>query len=388
MTWPNASWPNASWPDIFWPNASWPSDVGSTAYITVNDITVAEDAGIATFTVTRSGDTSGVSSVDYATSNDSYPTAGAGNDYVATSGTLTFTAGQTSKTVAVTVNNTANYEINEYFWLNLSNPVNAVISKAKGICTLTDVSGFPSADSVTSPTASEGNNITFRVTFPRLAQFGTSHTYVLGGTATAGVDYNFTPVSITPSAGVVSSISATSSGGSFTCPVNTSWVDITFALITDVTVESAETIVLTVDGTASGTGTITDIPPPTISTVSSPSATEGNNLVFTVTRTGAGGATINYAYSLGGTASAPSDYTATPTLSNGVTSSGGDFVVPAAVTSFTATFSTAVNGDNGETVVLTVGGVSGSGTITAIGSTPIGDSGSPVPLTAITGMVI
>lgn len=262
MTWPNASWPNASWPDIFWPNASWPSDVGSTAYITVNDITVAEDAGIATFTVTRSGDTSGVSSVDYATSNDSYPTAGAGNDYVATSGTLTFTAGQTSKTVDVTVNNTANYEISEYFWLNLSNPVNAVISKAKGICTLTDVSGFPSADSVTNPTASEGNNITFRVTFPRVAEFSTAHTYVLGGTATAGVDYNFTPVTILNNVGTsASSISATSSGGSFTCPVNTSWVDITFALLTDADVDAGETIILTVDGTASGTGTINDPTP-------------------------------------------------------------------------------------------------------------------------------
>jgi hypothetical protein len=382
MTWPNALWPNASWP-----NDSWPNEVvtGST-FITVNDITVAEDAGIATFTITRSGDTSGVSSVDYATTQY---TAVAGNDYVATSGTLTFTAGQTSKTVEVTVNNTVNYEVNEIFYLDLTNPVDATISKARGICTLTDVSGFPSATSVTSPTASEGNNITFRVTFPRLAEFGVSHTYVLGGTATAGVDYNFTPVSILNNVGAsASAISATSSGGSFNTPVNTSWVDVTFALLTDVTAESAETIILTVDGAASGTGTITDIPPPTISTVSSPSATEGNNLVFTITRTGVGGATINYAFSIAGTATAPSDYTATPTLSNGVTISGGNFVVPAAVTSFTATFATVVNGDNGETVILTAGGASGTGTISAIGSTPIGDSGSPVAVTAITGMVI
>lgn len=360
--------------------------VTGTTLITVNDITVAEDAGIATFTVTRTGDTSGISSVDYATTQF---TAFAGQDYVTTSGTLTFTAGQTSKTVDVTVNNTSNYELNELFYLDLTSPVGATITKSRGICTLTDVSGFPSASSVTSPTAGEGNNITFRVTFPRLAEFGTPHTYVLGGTAIAGTDYNFTPVSILNNVGTsASSISATSSGGSFTCPVNTSWVDITFALLTDVSAESAETIILTVDDTASGTGTITDVPPPTISDVSSPLVAEGNNLVFTVTRSGTGGATINYAYSLGGTASAPSDYTATPTLSNGVTISGGDFVVPSAVTSFTATFATVVNGDNGETVILTVGGVSGTGTISAIGSTPIGDSGSSVPVTALTGMVI
>ena len=55
-------------------------------------------ANIAVFTVTRSGDTSGVSTVNFASADG---TATVNLDYIATSGMLTFNAGETSKTIEV-----------------------------------------------------------------------------------------------------------------------------------------------------------------------------------------------------------------------------------------------------------------------------------------------
>ncbi len=57
--------------------------------------------------------------VNYATANG---TATAGSDYVAQTGNLTFTAGQTSKTIAVVVNGDTTVEPNETFVVNLTEP--------------------------------------------------------------------------------------------------------------------------------------------------------------------------------------------------------------------------------------------------------------------------
>ena len=73
-------------------------------------------------------------SVDYATADG---TATAGADYTATSGTLTFTAGETAKTVSVPVLDDAIDEGKETMRLLLSNPKGAYLrgvhSKAKGV---------------------------------------------------------------------------------------------------------------------------------------------------------------------------------------------------------------------------------------------------------------
>jgi hypothetical protein len=79
---------------------------------------VGEGAGSATITVTRTG-TSDLATVDYATSDGTATTA---SDYGATTGTLTFALGETTKTIQVPINDDALAEGNEYFTLTLGNP--------------------------------------------------------------------------------------------------------------------------------------------------------------------------------------------------------------------------------------------------------------------------
>jgi len=102
----------------------------------------------------------------------------------------------------------------------------------------------------------------------------------------------------------------------------------------------------------------------TVASVSSPSIAEGGTLVFAIALSAASVGNT-FAFSVGGTAVADDDYADPLTLSNDVTISGGNFVVPAGVTSFTASTVT-VNGtveDDDKTLTLTVGGVTGTGTI-------------------------
>ena len=67
----------------------------------------------------RSGNVAGASTVDYATSNGS---ATAGQDYTATSGTLSFAAGESDKTFAVPIVNDNIAEGPQTFTITLSNP--------------------------------------------------------------------------------------------------------------------------------------------------------------------------------------------------------------------------------------------------------------------------
>jgi hypothetical protein len=79
----------------------------------------AGEAGPAVTVVTRSGGSAGAVTVQYATTNG---TALAGSDYTATSGTLTFAAGETSKAFSIPILNDAVPESAESFTIALSNP--------------------------------------------------------------------------------------------------------------------------------------------------------------------------------------------------------------------------------------------------------------------------
>ncbi|MFM2199718.1 MAG: hypothetical protein RLZZ505_3150 [Verrucomicrobiota bacterium] len=71
--------------------------------------------------------------------------ASAGSDYTATSGTVTIAAGRSSSLVNVAIAGDASVELDETFFLTLSNPVNAVISDGQAVGTITNDDSAPSS---------------------------------------------------------------------------------------------------------------------------------------------------------------------------------------------------------------------------------------------------
>src|SRR6185312_14740102 len=78
-------------------------------------------------------------------------TATAPEDYTATSGTLTFAAGESSKTISVPVRGDHDFEPDERFFVNLSNPTNAEIAQGQGIATILNDDSVPSQNLNISP---------------------------------------------------------------------------------------------------------------------------------------------------------------------------------------------------------------------------------------------
>ena len=110
--------------------------LGPFAQITINNPSIFEgDNGVtdAVFTVRAFNSTLPIT-VDYATADDSATTAD--SDYTASSGTLTFSPGESTKTITVGVNGDTAVEQDETFIVNLSNAVNADIVQNQGVATI------------------------------------------------------------------------------------------------------------------------------------------------------------------------------------------------------------------------------------------------------------
>ena len=111
--------------------------------LSVADATVQEGGGDLEFAVTLSRPPGSGVSVDYATSNG---TATAGSDYTPTSGTLTFAAGETEKTVSVPVLDDLHDEGSETLTLTLSNVQgNAYLGDADATGTIENTDAMPQA---------------------------------------------------------------------------------------------------------------------------------------------------------------------------------------------------------------------------------------------------
>ena len=330
-----------------------------------------------TFTVTLSAASGRQVTVAYADATTG--TATSGTDYTAiTGGTLTFTAGTTSRTFNVAVTGDALDEANETVVVTLSNAGNATLATASGTGTITDNDATPTL-SVNSPSVTEGDsgttNLTFTVTLSPASgqQVTVDYADATTGTATSGTDYTAI------------------AGGTLTFPAGTTSRTFDVSVTGDALDESNETVVVTLSNagnatlaTASGTGTITDNDATPTLSVNSPSVTEGDsgttNLTFTVTLSAASGqqVTVDYADATTGTATAGIDYTAI---------AGGTLTFTAGTTS--RTFDVSVTGDTldeaNETVVVTLSNAgnatlataSGTGTITDNDATPTLSVNSP-----------
>jgi uncharacterized repeat protein (TIGR01451 family) len=133
--------------------------------------------------------------VDYAAVED---TATQISDFTTATGTVTFAPLETSKTVTVQVQGDTNVENDERFFVDLSNPTNSTLGKARGIATIVDddLGGAAPQVSIADATAvAEGDtgvrDVTFHLvatptpTGPVTVAYGTA-----SGTATSGEDFN------------------------------------------------------------------------------------------------------------------------------------------------------------------------------------------------------
>ena len=155
-----------------------------------SNITVSETAGTATLTVELDPASTGTVTVDYATSDQ---TAQAGVDYTAASGTLTFAASETSKTITVPILNDTDYDPSQRFRVTLNNASGATLpTSAWAFVNITNDDAVPTA-SIANVTVGEGaGTMTLTLALDRLSNRDISYSAVtagVSGTATVADDY-------------------------------------------------------------------------------------------------------------------------------------------------------------------------------------------------------
>ena len=143
--------------------------VKETPSLRVEDVTINEGAGTGTVTVTLNTPIGTTVSVNYTTAND---VAISGQDYTAKSGTLVFspvTPAPTAQTATFTVDITDDIadEGDERFFVNLSNPIGATISRAQGNVTIQDNDQAPTITLNDANTYENAGAMTFTITLSR-----------------------------------------------------------------------------------------------------------------------------------------------------------------------------------------------------------------------------
>ncbi|MFN6273270.1 MAG: Calx-beta domain-containing protein [Microcystis sp.] len=141
-------WSADAWKSIDeWTPQTWQATTTWTAadwdkpFLTISNPTIVENnsgTNNLIFKVTLSTTSTQTITVNYATADD---TATAGSDYTAKTGTLTFTPGQISQDIIISVNGDTAIEPDETFLINLANPSNALITDNQGLGTITNDDG-------------------------------------------------------------------------------------------------------------------------------------------------------------------------------------------------------------------------------------------------------
>jgi len=210
--------------------------------ISINDVTITEgDTGtkVATFTVTRTGGTAAFD-ISYATADG---TATAGSDYVAQpTSTVSFAAGDLSKTISVTINGDTTVEPDETFFVNLLSATNGgAIVKSQGIGTITndDSAGGVGNISINDVTITEGDTGT------KVATFTVTRT---GGTG--AFDVNYATANSTATAGTTADYLAASGTLNFANGTSTQTVSVTIR--GDTIYEPNETFFVNLTGATNG----------------------------------------------------------------------------------------------------------------------------------------
>lgn len=345
--------------------------------LSIDDVTMNEGSTGSTFyvfTVLLEAVAADPVTVSYGTVQD---TAQQGSDFIGTAGTIVFAPGELSKTITVEVNGDTTTEANEQFFLQLFNPVNAVLNNDRGTGTILNddaVVTFADVDVV------EGDSGTVTMTFDVVLSNPTSADIILdyqtsAGTATEGGDYLEANGTLTFLAGETSK--------SFTVTVNGDTdVEDFETIVADLTLNSGS--VQLPDAQAIGTIQNDDI---AFADISSPLVTEltgaNNTVTFTVALTSLNAFDVTVdVQTVNGTATGGSDFVALPPTT--VTIPAGMMSVTQDVTIIGDTdFEGGATGTpetfNLEYVPTTVtrGGAAATGTLGAAGTASITDDELP-----------
>jgi Calx-beta domain len=170
------------------------STAPTTATLSIAAASVTEGGNLM-FTVSRTGITTSAVSVQYVSASG---TATTGTDFTAVSGTLSFAAGEISKTISVATVNDVAVEANETLTVTLSAPsAGATLGTAVGTGTINDNdSAAPPSFALSAGAAvAEGIASTFTVTKTGTTSSSFSVNYGTNATGTATVGSDFTAAS-------------------------------------------------------------------------------------------------------------------------------------------------------------------------------------------------
>jgi len=313
-----------------------------SASIAATTPAAAEGGATGQFTITLSGTSPTDVTVNFAVSGTA-----AANDYASLGTGVVIPAGQTSATLTVTPTNDTVFEGSETVIVTLASGTGYTLgTPANATVTIADNDSAPSATiAATTANAAEGGATgQFTVTLSNASNSATTVNYTVNGTATSDSDYTALTGSVTIAAG--------STNGT-----------IAVTAVDDNVFEGSETVVATlasgtgytVGATNSGTVTIADndaAPTATIAaTTANANETGPTNGVFTITLNRASSSATTVNYTVGGTATSGSDYTA---LAGSVQIAAGSTTGTVTVTPVDDTTT-----ESSETVVVTL--ASGTG---------------------------
>jgi hypothetical protein len=324
------------------------------------------------FTVTRAGQSQAALTVDYTVAGSGTNPANA-SDFSTMTGKVTFAAGETSKTLTVTVNGDTSVEPDETFTVTLSNPVPSesvqLITPAATGTIQTDDTGLAIAATAADKAEGDSGTTDFTFTVTRTGQTTGAATvsYTVAGSGTHAVnaaDFGGT----------------LPSGGTVTFGAGETSKTLTISVSGDLTVEADEQFTVTLSGPSAGAqlltstanGTVRNNDSATLS-IADQSVAEGDSgtktMTFVVTLDNAvdGGCSVAFT-TAAGTAAANTDYkvvTASPLRFTGTAGETHNILV-------TIYGDRQVEGD--ETFTVTLGAITPLG---AVAASSLEKDGSP-----------
>ncbi|MCM0593060.1 MAG: Calx-beta domain-containing protein [Gloeotrichia echinulata DEX184] len=353
--------------------------------LAVTPSSVAEDGTTnLVYTFTRTGVTTNALTVNYnvggtATFNNDYTQIGAAS-FTTTTGTITFAAGSSTATLTIDPTADTTVETDETVALTLATGTGYNIGTTTAVTgsILNDDTSVTLAVTPSSVTEDGTTNLVYTFTRSGFIANALTVNYNVGGTATFNSDYT-----------QIGAASFTATTGTITFAAGSSTATLTIDPTADTTVETDETVALTLaTGTGYNIGTTTavtgsilnDDVTVTLAIAPSSVAEDGTtNLVYTFTRSGfiANALTVNY--NVGGTATFNNDYTQIGAASFTATTGTITFAAGSSTATLTIDPTPDTTYESDETVALTLATGTGYniGTTTAVTGTILNNDFQP-----------